>query len=156
MSSIFQSHVLLSASSAARPPAPQVNIQALMSCSNGGNAGVADAAAAITVPPHAPASGANPQQAGTVALPQAAPATAPPQSSATGGFDPQQLAMMQQMMALQQAGMMQPLMGWGGVGGMRGGGMAPGMPAPAPPQQQTQAPSAPTTAPPAPETEAPK
>merc|ERR1719287_71082 len=94
-----------------------VNIQALMSCSNGGNAGVADAAAAITVPQHAPASGANPQQAGSVALPQAAPATAPPQSSATGGFDPQQLAMMQQMMALQQAGMMQPLMGWGGVGG---------------------------------------
>ncbi len=43
--------------------------------------------------------------------------------AAVNGFNPQQLAMMQQMMALQQAGMLPQMMGMMGMSGVAAGGM---------------------------------
>ena len=43
--------------------------------------------------------------------------------AAVNGFNPQQLAMIQQMMALQQAGMLPQMMGMMGMSGVAAGGM---------------------------------
>jgi hypothetical protein len=127
-----------------RTPAPlyqQVNIQALMSCS--GSGAVTDGVGGAAI---APVSGG--EEGGgstsivnnnefttvdnTMSNPQAAQNQIPMQQlqppavamAAVNGFNPQQLAMMQQMMALQQAGMLPQMMGMMGMPGVAAGGIA--------------------------------
>lgn len=68
----------------------------------------------------------NPQAAQNPILPLQQQLQPPPQAVAmatVGGFNPQQFAMMQQMMALQQAGMLPQMMGMMGMSGVAAGGM---------------------------------
>ena len=83
----------------------------------------------------------NPQAAQNPILPLQQQLQPPPQAVAmatVGGFNPQQFAMMQQMMALQQAGMLPQMMGMLGMPGIANAGGVVGQPQQQQQQQQPQ------------------